>query len=106
MSGNGLRRRDNATGLLPLAVLLIVLSPVWLVILLGLGVLYVGNAGSFTAALATVPVPLVSIIAFLYPALVAVLSVRFVRRLEGRRHAGEERLRVPRVGGFQPSGGS
>ncbi len=56
-----------------------------LVILLALGVLYVGNAGSFTAALATVPVPLVSIIAFLYPALVAVLSVRFVRRLEGRR---------------------
>lgn len=54
-------------------------------ILVGLGVLYVGNAGSFTAALATVPVPLVSIIAFLYPALVAVLSVRFVRRLEGRR---------------------
>ena len=56
-----------------------------LVILLALGLLYVGNAGSFTAALATVPVPLVSIIAFLYPALVAVLSVRFVRRLEGRR---------------------
>lgn len=56
-----------------------------LVILLALGVLYVGNAGSFTAALASVPVPLVSIIAFLYPALVAVLSVRFVRRLEGRR---------------------
>jgi len=56
-----------------------------LVVLLALGVLYVGNAGSFTAALATVPVPLVSIIAFLYPALVAVLSVRFVRRLEGRR---------------------
>ena len=47
--------------------------------------LYVGNAGSFTAALATVPVPLASIITFLYPALVAVLSVRFVRRLEGRR---------------------
>ena len=54
-------------------------------ILLGLGVLYVGNAGSFTAALATVPVPLVSIIAFLYPALVAVLSIRYARRLEGRR---------------------
>ncbi|MCY7419445.1 MAG: DMT family transporter, partial [Chloroflexi bacterium] len=56
-----------------------------LIILLALGVLYVGNAGSFTAALASVPVSLVSIIAFLYPALVAVLSVRFVRRLEGRR---------------------
>jgi len=36
MSGNGLRRWDNATGLLALGVLLIVLSPVWLVILLGL----------------------------------------------------------------------
>jgi drug/metabolite transporter (DMT)-like permease len=55
------------------------------IILLALGVLYVGNAGSFTAALATVPVPLVSIIAFLYPALVAVLSIRYARRLEGRR---------------------
>jgi drug/metabolite transporter (DMT)-like permease len=56
-----------------------------LVILVALGVLYVGNSGSYTAALRTVPVPLVSIIAYLYPALVAVLSVRFARRLEGRR---------------------
>ncbi len=36
MSGNGLRRRDHATGLVALAVLLIVASPVWLVLLLGL----------------------------------------------------------------------
>jgi drug/metabolite transporter (DMT)-like permease len=56
-----------------------------IVILVLLGVLYVGNSGSYTAALRTVPVPLVSIIAYLYPTLVAVLSVRFVRRLEGRR---------------------
>jgi drug/metabolite transporter (DMT)-like permease len=56
-----------------------------LVILVGLGILYVGNSGSYTAALQTVPVPLVSIIAYLYPALVAVLSVRYARRLEGRR---------------------
>ena len=36
MGGNGLSRKDNATGLLALGILLIVLSPVWLVILLGL----------------------------------------------------------------------
>ena len=36
MRGNGLSRRDNATGLLALGVLLVVLSPVWLVVLLGL----------------------------------------------------------------------
>jgi hypothetical protein len=36
VSGDGLRRRDHATGLAALAVLLIVVSPVWLVLLLGL----------------------------------------------------------------------
>lgn len=61
------------------------LTPGRIVVLLGLGALYVTNAGAYTAALQIAPVGLVSIITYLYPALVAVLSLRFVRRLEGRR---------------------
>lgn len=56
-----------------------------LVVLLALGVMFVGNAGAYTAALETVPAGLVAIITYLYPALVAVISVRYARRLEGRR---------------------
>jgi len=52
---------------------------------LGLGVLYVGNSGTYYAGLETVPATLASLIVFIYPALVAVLSLRFGRRLEGRR---------------------
>lgn len=61
------------------------LSPRDLVVLLALGALFVGNAGAYTAALETVPAGLVAIITYLYPALVAVISVRYARRLEGRR---------------------
>lgn len=57
----------------------------YLVVLVCLGFLFMGNAGSYTAALQTVPASLVAIITYLYPALVAVLSVRYARRLEGRR---------------------
>jgi drug/metabolite transporter (DMT)-like permease len=55
------------------------------VVLVGLGMLFVSNAGAYTAALQTVPAGLVAIITYLYPALVAVISIRYVRRLEGRR---------------------
>jgi len=50
-----------------------------------LGVLYVGNSGSYYAGLETVSPSLAALIVFVYPALVAVLSLRFGRRLEGRR---------------------
>lgn len=50
-----------------------------------LGVLYVGNSGTYFAAIETVPASLAALIVYLYPALVAVLSRRFGRRLEGRR---------------------
>jgi drug/metabolite transporter (DMT)-like permease len=53
--------------------------------LVALGLLYVGNAGAYTAALETVPAGLVAIITYLFPALVAVVSIRYARRLEGRR---------------------
>jgi drug/metabolite transporter (DMT)-like permease len=52
---------------------------------LGLGVLYVGNSGTYYAGLESVPASLASLIVFIYPAIVAVLSLRFGRRLEGRR---------------------
>lgn len=54
-------------------------------VLLTLGILYVGNSGTYFAALETVPASLTTLIVYMYPALVAVLSIRFGRRLEGRR---------------------
>jgi drug/metabolite transporter (DMT)-like permease len=54
-------------------------------ILLALGAIYVLNSGTYFAALETVPASLAALIVYLYPALVAVLSLRFVRRLRGRR---------------------
>jgi drug/metabolite transporter (DMT)-like permease len=50
-----------------------------------LGVLYVGNSGSYFAGLQTVSPSLAALIVYIYPAIVAVLSLRFGRRLEGRR---------------------
>jgi len=54
-------------------------------ILILLGALYVGNSYAFFASLQVVSISLASIIAYLYPAMVAVMATRFVRRLEGRR---------------------
>jgi drug/metabolite transporter (DMT)-like permease len=54
-------------------------------VLLPLGTLYVGNSYAFIAALQVVSISLTSIISYLYPAIVAVMATRFVRRLEGRR---------------------
>lgn len=50
-----------------------------------LGVIYVGNSGTYYAGLETVSASLASLLVFVYPAIVAVLSLRFGRRLEGRR---------------------
>jgi drug/metabolite transporter (DMT)-like permease len=52
---------------------------------LALGVLFVGNAGTYYAGLERVDVSLATLIVYAYPALVAVLTLRFGRRLEGRR---------------------
>ncbi len=52
---------------------------------LGLGILYVGNSATYYAGLEGVPASLAALIVYVYPALVAVLSLRFGRRLEGRR---------------------
>jgi len=50
-----------------------------------LGLLYVGNSATYFGALETVPVSLAALIIYIYPAVVAVLSIRFARRLPGRR---------------------
>jgi drug/metabolite transporter (DMT)-like permease len=52
---------------------------------LGLGVLYVGNSGTYYAGLETVPASLAGLLVYIYPAIVAVLSLRFATPLEGRR---------------------
>lgn len=52
---------------------------------LGLGVVYVGNSGTYYAALETVSPSLAALVVYLYPAIVAVLSLRFGTRLSGRR---------------------
>lgn len=54
-------------------------------VLVVLGLLYLGNSGTYFAGLETVPASLAALIVYLYPALVAVMSIRFARRLEGRR---------------------
>lgn len=55
---------------------------------LALGVLYVGNSGTYYAGIETVSASLAALIVYVYPALVAVLTLRFGRRLEGRRAWG------------------
>jgi drug/metabolite transporter (DMT)-like permease len=50
-----------------------------------LGVWYTGNAGTYYAGLETVPASLAGVLVYLYPAIVAVLSVRYATRLSGRR---------------------
>jgi drug/metabolite transporter (DMT)-like permease len=54
-------------------------------IAVGLGVWYTGNAGTYYAGLETVPASLAGVLVYLYPAIVAVLSVRYAARLTGRR---------------------
>ena len=51
----------------------------------GLGVWFTGNAGTYYAGLETVPASLAAVLVYLYPALVAVLSIRFASQLVGRR---------------------
>jgi drug/metabolite transporter (DMT)-like permease len=54
-------------------------------ITLGLGAWFTGNAGTYYAGLETVPAALASVLVYTYPVIVAVLSVRYATRLAGRR---------------------
>src|SRR3990170_3828859 len=55
---------------------------------IGLGVLYTGNSSTYFAGLETVPASLAALLVYIYPAIVAVIALRFGRRLEGRRAWG------------------
>jgi drug/metabolite transporter (DMT)-like permease len=55
---------------------------------IALGILYTGNSSTYFAGLETVPASLAALIVYVYPAIVAVLALRFGRRLEGRRAWG------------------
>jgi len=52
---------------------------------LALGVLYLGNSGTYYASIETVPVSLAALIVYIYPPVVAVLSLRVGQPLVGRR---------------------
>src|SRR5512132_1100436 len=55
---------------------------------LALGVLYTGNSATYFAGLETVSASLAALIVYVYPALVAVISLQVGRPLEGRRAWG------------------
>jgi drug/metabolite transporter (DMT)-like permease len=55
---------------------------------LALGLLYLGNSGTYYAGLETVDASLAALIVYIYPALVAVLTLRVGQPLEGRRAWG------------------
>ena len=54
-------------------------------VLILLGVFFILNSGTYFAALETVSASLAALITYMYPALVAVLTIRFGRRLQGRQ---------------------
>jgi drug/metabolite transporter (DMT)-like permease len=59
-----------------------------LAIAIALGVLYTGNASTFFAGLETVSASLAALVVYLYPAIVAVISLQVGRPLRGRRAWG------------------
>lgn len=54
-------------------------------LLILLGIFFIGNSGTYFAALETVSASLAALVVYIYPAIVAVIAIRFGRRLEGRR---------------------
>lgn len=59
-----------------------------LTIAIGLGVLYTGNSATYFAGLETVSASLAALIVYIYPALVAVITLQVGRPLQGRRAWG------------------
>ena len=59
-----------------------------LAVAIGLGVLYTGNSGTYFAGLETVSASLSALIVYIYPAIVAVLSLQVGQPLRGRRAWG------------------
>ena len=56
-----------------------------LAVTLVLGLVYLGNSGTYYAALETVSASLAALIVYVYPAIVAVLTLKLGRPLEGRQ---------------------
>jgi drug/metabolite transporter (DMT)-like permease len=61
------------------------LQPRRAVALLGLGAFFVSNASTYYASLQYISASLAALIVYIYPALVAILSIRFGHGLHGRR---------------------
>jgi drug/metabolite transporter (DMT)-like permease len=61
------------------------LGPRAVAVAIGLGVLYTGNSGTYYAGLETVSASLAALIVYVYPALVAVISLGVGQALGGRR---------------------
>ena len=55
-----------------------------LIVAIGLGLLFTLNSSTYYAAVQTIPASLAALIVYIYPVLVAVMSIRFGRPLEGR----------------------
>ena len=76
-------------------------------ILVLLGIFFLGNSGTYFAGLQYLDASLSALIVYMYPAIVAVLTIRFGRRLEGRRAWGALALATfgvaLAVGGIDPS---
>jgi drug/metabolite transporter (DMT)-like permease len=74
---------------------------------LALGVLFTGNSATYFAGLETVDASLAALIVYIYPALVAVLSLRVGRALTGRRAWGALAIALVgamlAVGAIEPS---
>jgi drug/metabolite transporter (DMT)-like permease len=79
-----------------------------IVVAMALGVLYTGNSATYFAGLETVPVSLAALIVYIYPALVAVLSLRVGQALTGGRAWAALGLALAgvalAVGSVRPSG--
>jgi drug/metabolite transporter (DMT)-like permease len=78
-----------------------------ILVLILLGIFFVGNSGTYFAGLEYLDASLSALIVYMYPAIVAVLTLRFGRRLEGRRAWGALALAslgvVLAVGGIDPN---
>ena len=75
-------------------------------LLILLGIFFIGNSGTYFAALETVSASLAALVVYIFPAIVAVITIRFGRRLEGRRAWGALALAMLgvalAVGGIDP----
>jgi drug/metabolite transporter (DMT)-like permease len=77
-----------------------------LIVLIALGIFFIGNSGTYFAALETVSASLAALVVYIYPAIVAVITIRYGRRLQGRRAWGALALAIAGVvlalGGIDP----